>query len=409
MRSGSRGTFLGGVELRILHVTPSFYEAWAYGGIPRCSYELCLTLARLGEQVEVWTTDVFDAEHRIPLADRERVVGGIQIRCFANLSNRLAYHAQLYLPLRFLHHARRRLSDFDVVHIHSHRHLLEWIVSALASRRNLPTVFTGNGTVPAIERRVWVKRVIDLLGAHLPIQRAAACIAVSHAEVAHYRAVGVDQTRIAVIPNGVRVSDFEPLPARGEFRRRYGIGTAPLVVFVGKITPRKGLDLLLRAVARLPPATHLAVVGNFMMSDRGIRQLAEDLSLGDRVHFTGLLLGRDKLSAYVDADAVAYPSVDEIFGLVAAESLMCGTPVVVCEDSGCGEVVRAAGGGLLVPYGDIAALANALGSLLDGEHRREELVTRGRKYVAENFDWDDIGARTVAIYRKVTGASDAAA
>ena len=89
--------------------------------------------------------------------------------------------------------------------------------------------------------------------------------------------------------------------------------------------------------------------------------------------FPGLLLGDDRNAAYVDADVVAYPSTDEIFGLVAAEALMCGTPVVVCDDSGCGEVVRAAGGGRLVPYGDPAALAIALQALLDDPAERAPL------------------------------------
>ncbi len=385
--------------MRILHVTPSFYPAWAYGGIPRCVYELCRALMRLGDEVAVWTTDAFDAKRRIE--EREAFVEGIHVRRFRNLSNRLAYHRQLYLPPGILLAPWRDLVYFDLVHIHSHRHLLEALVGAAAARRRIPYVFTGNGTVPPIERYVLIKRTLDLIGARSILEHAAACIAVSEAEIPHYRAAGVDAARIRVIPNGIRLEEYATLPARGSFRRMLGLGDAPLVVFVGKITPRKGVDVLLRAMARLPANVQLVVAGNFMMPERPLRQLAADLGIAERVRFPGLLLGDERNAAYVDADVVAYPSTDEIFGLVAAEALMCETPVVVCDDSGCGEVVRAAQGGLLVPYGDAEALANALRTLIEDRARRDACAANGRRFVEQHLSWEQIAVQTRALYREV--------
>jgi len=386
--------------LRILHVSPSFYPAWAYGGIPRCAYELCRALVRQGDSVTVWTTDALDAARR--LAEPTAVVDGIDIRRFPNVSNRLAYHLQLYLPRGLARHARAHVGDFDVVHLHSHRHVLEAVVARSARRRGVPYVCTANGTAPPIERYVAIKHAVDLFGARDLLRRAAGCVAVSQAEVAHYRAAGVPDERITVIPNGIRPEDYEDLPPPGEFRHRYRIGAqARLVVFVGKITPRKGLDVLVRALARLAGNVELAVVGNFMMPEEPIRKLTRELGLEARVRFTGLLAGREKLGAYVDADVVAYPSVDEIFGLVPIEALMCGTPVVVCDDSGCGEIVAAAEGGLLVPYGDSERLAEAVRALLAEGDLRERCVTRGRRYVAEHLGWSRIAVQTRTLYGRL--------
>lgn len=388
--------------MRILHVSPSFYPAWAYGGIPRCAYEVCRSLVAGGDEVTVWTTDALDATSRCPTA--EETVDGIYIRRFRNLHNGLAYHRQLYLPLGILQAPWKDLAEFDIVHIHSHRHLLEALVGAAALRRRIPYVFTGNGTVPPIERYVLIKRGLDLLGADDILEHAAACVAVSEAEVPHYLRVGVERERIRVIPNGIRLAEFATVPPRGSFRGAFGLGDGPLIVFVGKITPRKGVDVLLRALARLPAAVRLVVAGNFMMPEAPIRAIVEELHLGDRVVFPGLLLGDDRNAAYADADVVAYPSTDEIFGLVAAEGLMCGAPVVVCDDSGCGEVVRAADGGRVVPYGDPAALAIALQALLDDPAERARCAARGRQYVTEHFGWDHIAAQTRALYREVLTA-----
>ena len=385
--------------MRILHVTPAFYPAWAYGGIPRCAYEVCRSLVAGGDEVTVWTTDAFDATRRCATAEER--VDGIFVRRFRNLNNGLAYHRQLYLPLGILKAPWQDLIEFDVVHIHSHRHLLEALVGAAALRRRIPYVFTGNGTVPPIERYVLIKRGLDLLGADDILEHAAACVAVSEAEVPHYLKVGVEAARVRIIPNGVRLDEFADLPPPGSFRRAFGLGDAPLIVFVGKITPRKGVDVLLRALARLPSNVRLVVAGNFMMPEAPIRAIVEELHLTDRVLFPGLLLGDDRNAAYADADVVAYPSTDEIFGLVAAEGLMCGTPVVVCDDSGCGEVVRAADGGRVVPYGDPAALAIALQALLNDPAERARCATTGKHYVETHFGWDQIAAETRALYVEV--------
>ncbi|HVO24138.1 MAG TPA: glycosyltransferase [Candidatus Margulisiibacteriota bacterium] len=385
--------------MRVLHVAPSFYPAWAYGGIPRCAYELCRELVRLGVEVTAWTTDACDATSRVP--ERAASVDGITIRRFPNASNWLAYHRQLYLPRGLASWARRQVDAFDLVHLHSHRHLLQPLVANPARAAGVPYVFTGNGTVPPIERYLSVKRLVDVLGARAFLHDAAACIAVSQAETAHYRAAGVRAERVTVIPNGIRLDEFATLPARGAFRQRYQFGDVPLVVFVGKITPRKGVDVLLRALSTLPPDVHLAVVGNFMMPAAPIHQLVERLSLGTRVRFVGLLSGPDKLSAYVDADVTAYPSADEIFGLVPFESLMCGTPAVVCDDSGCGEWTRAAGGGLVVPYGEAPALAAALLRLLQNRAERDSLVSSGQRYIRANLSWEHVARQTLALYESL--------
>src|SRR5437879_1231201 len=100
--------------MRILHVTPSFYPAWAYGGIPRGAYEVCRALVQSGSEVEVWTTDAFDATHRV--TEPTGVIDGIQVRYFRNLSNSLAYHRQLYLPLGLRAHAAAHTREFDLIH-----------------------------------------------------------------------------------------------------------------------------------------------------------------------------------------------------------------------------------------------------------------------------------------------------
>ena len=121
-------------------------------------------------------------------------------------------------------------------------------------------------------------------------------------------------------------------------------GPARHVLYLGQLLERKQVDVLVRAMSLLPEATQLEIAGNDGGCGPALRELVDRLGLGSRVRFRGLLRGGERLAALAAADVVAYAGRDEVFGLVALESLLCGTPVVVANDCGCGEVVAGVGG-----------------------------------------------------------------
>ena len=143
-------------------------------------------------------------------------------------------------------------------------------------------------------------------------------------------------------------------PDAARFRARARLGDAPLVLFLGKLTPRKGVEDLIRAFGRLDAPGRASSSSPVTTWARARRRRAGEQPRPRRPASsgTGLLRGTERLDALAAADVVVYPSRDEIFGLVPLEALLCGTPVVVCGDSGCGEVIGKVGGGLIVPPGD---------------------------------------------------------
>lgn len=368
--------------MRILHVSPYFSDAWAYGGIARLTGTLARGLARRGHQVTVCTTDVCDESSRLKTGE-SRTGDGVTVHVFANMSNRLAYRLQLFLPFglnRFLHdHAK----DFDVAHLHACRNLPGAIAARQLDRAGVPYVLAPNGTAPVIERRKVAKRVFDMVAGRRLMRNAARVLAVSGAEQRQLHDLGVDPATVRVVPNPIDLDEFARPIARGRFRSRFGLPAGRLVMFLGKITSRKRIDVLARAFARLPRSdTWLVVAGNEMGGASQLRSLLQSLGIADKTIFTGLLRANDRLEALADADVVVYPSQHEIFGLVPLEALLSGTPVIVADDSGCAEVVRAVGGGLVTPVGDVDALAAAMGRVLDegaaGRARASEAAARVR-------------------------------
>jgi glycosyltransferase involved in cell wall biosynthesis len=401
--------------LRILHVTPYSGDAWAYGGIPRLAATLARDLARRGHAVTVATTDVCDATSRLRAgASSGRRFGawppaktgdGVVVRVFPNFSNQLAYHWQFFTPIGFRRFMRRHAGDFDVAHVHACRNLPGEIAARHLSAAGVPFVLAPNGTAPLLERRQLAKRAFDALTGQRGLRRATRVLAVSEAERAQLHALDVPAASIALVPNPIDLDEFASPIQTGRLRIRCALRAGPIVLFLGKLTPRKRVELLVEAFARLERSdATLVIAGNDMGSLASIRAAVASHGLEARVCVTGLLRGHERLEALADADVVVYPSQDEIFGLVPLESLLAGTSVVVGDDSGAGEVIRATGGGQVVRAGDATALAAAINLVIsDPDRWRAEAATAAIR-VRELYGNDTVCDRLVELYRAILSA-----
>ena len=384
----------------MLHVVPYYEDAWAYGGIPRATSALAAALSARGHAVTVVTTDACEAGRRCRrgIADRD----GVTVGTFPNLSNTLAYHLQLFAPIGLGTWLQRHARQFDVAHLHACRHLPGALAARALARAGVPWVLTPHGPAPLIERRRAAKRLFDRIVGRRALRDAAAIVAATEAERDELIREGIDRERLHVVPPPVDLDPFATPIARGRARAALAVGTAPLVVYLGKLTPRKRLDVLVEAFGRLRHAgAKLVIAGNDMGAGRAIARDVTRRGLGDRTRFTGLLTGRARLELLADADVVAYASEREIFGLVPLESLLAGSPVVVANDSGAGEVVTGVGGGLVVPPGAADALATALDAILADGVRWRAAARDASERVRQRYAPDRVARETTRLYESL--------
>lgn len=251
--------------------------------------------------------------------------------------------------------ARRAARPADVVHAH-------WLPTVLpAAFAGRPLVVTLHGSDMALARRA---RALAgrLLG------RAAVVIAVSESLAAEARELGARDVR--VIPNGVDV----PAAVGAE-------ADPPEVLFVGRLSPEKGIEDLVAAADGL----NLVVVGDGPLRDRVPAAL-------------GFLPGEEVARRYERAAVVACPSLREGFGLACAEAMAHGRPVVASAVGGLRELVADGETGLLVPPGDRAALGEAVRALLADPERRRRMGAAGRERIAALCGWERVVDDTVAAY-----------
>ena len=386
--------------MHILQVTPYYPPAYAYGGIPRIVHGLSNALHKLQHRVSVLTTDVCDADRRV---DRTiyRNEAGVHVWSVPNVSNRLAFKQQLYLPLldQPYFDEIERTAPIDIIHLHGHRHLLNNLVLRWAKKKGIPYVFTANGTLRRHEQKVRTKWLWDkVISGSIPF-KADACIAVSNADRNIHQKWGISPDRIHTIPNGLALDEFSNMPRKNHFKESLNIHTqAPLVVYLGRISPRKGVDILIQSFQILEhTGAHLVIAG----SDMGGLKKAKELAHQRRqIHFVDTIKGEERLALLHDADVLVYPSQREIFGLVPFEGLMMNTPVVVSDDCGCGEIIQQANAGKVVPYGDVKQLAQEIDELLSTPSLGRAMVERGRSYIQKHFAFDVVAQQHVDLYQK---------
>jgi D-inositol-3-phosphate glycosyltransferase len=226
---------------------------------------------------------------------------------------------------------------------------------------------------------------------------------------------GADARKISVIPPGVDLSRFEPMPIEAA---RVAIGFTPrcrVILFVGRIEPLKGIDSLLRAIAILREQTpqalehvHVAIIGGDPNAEQvdaemlRLQTIHRELDLRRLVTFLGAKDQEILPSYYAAADMVIMPSHYESFGMVGLEAMAMGTPVIASRVGGLVHLVQDGLNGYLVPPRTPEALAERILHLLTDEAHRQQLGIQAQHY-AQQFSWSQIVDRMLAVYEEVTG------
>jgi glycosyltransferase involved in cell wall biosynthesis len=383
-----------------------YYEpAWGYGGPPRMVFDVARTLAARGHEVTVVTTDALDDKERI--VRREEISHGVHIVRFRNLSNRVAYHLKIFLPLGLRAWLKQHVPLFDVVHLFDARTLLNGFAAEAAVEHCVPFFASVWGSLPRGDGwRALIKDQYDRSFGPTHYTKATGLLAQNDHEAALYVEYGGPKERVKIWPLGVDPKDFEELPQRGVLRARLGIAPdAQVVSFVGRISELKGLEPLLRAFAdarRRAPRAELVVVGRDDGYLERMLALATELGVREHLHFVGPLYGRDVLPAYVDCDLFAItPTHFEETSLASLSACAVGRPVLINDRCGIPwlEEYQA---GVCVPH-SVEALSSALSQLLGDPARLAEMGKNALRMVQERFLLPRIVDQVEALYRDAAG------
>jgi glycosyltransferase involved in cell wall biosynthesis len=385
--------------MKVLHVIPSLGPL--RGGPSFVLRNLAAGLVDRGIETHVVTTDD-NGRERLKMPLNEVVVDqGVKYRYF----ERQLRPYTCSLPLaRWLW---KNTSSFDLVHIHAVFTFPSTAAAWSARARGVPYIVRPLGVLNQWglqNRRRWAKKLSFRL-----VERGI----FEHAELIHYTS---DQERIEaeqagahassiIIANPVDLKSIERQRHAGAFRARYpALKDRKLVVFLSRISPKKGLDLLVTAFSRLhqqiPEA--LLVIAGAGDTDliQKIKQRVSDARLSDHVFWPGFVEGDEKAAVLADADVFVLPSHSENFGVAVVEALSYGVPVIVSDQVGIHREISSHRAGLVVPC-ESSALADALLEILSKPALRTELASNGAKLANTQFSREGILDAMVATYGRI--------
>lgn len=381
------------------------------GGPPIQLVNSSAPLAAHGVELTVYTTDSARPASAKPferLESRDELPPGHEscdIRVFpTGHPHRFAFSAALLRELG------RTVRQFDLVRIHS-LYLFPSLAAGVQCRRHgVPYVVLPHGTYDPVIRQggrarkeaqdvLWQRRLL----------RGAALLHFTTEDEAKLAFQVIDEHPYAVVANGVDFERFSRVSGGAAFRERHlGGHRGPVVVMTGRISHKKGIDLLVRALAQLsarPHDVHLAIVGpdDEGLTD-GLRTLARESGVERRVHFVGALYAAE-LDAAIDAAEVwALPSRGENFGNAVVEALAAGKAVLTSTAVNIAADLEAAGAAMVVPP-EVEAVRDGLERLLGDDALRQRFADRGQRH-ARRYDQDEVAGALATMFEEVVGSAE---
>jgi len=366
--------------------------------------DLCADLVRRGHRVSLVTTDL-DGRSRLRESDVRRAFGPeVDASVCRTTWPRNYGFAPALVP-----RLRARVPRADVVHVHGVYQFHSLVACSIARRYSIPYVMHVHGALTPYHRsqKGWKKRPYEALVERRNLVRAEAVIVMTQAERESF-AAWLPNARTVVVPPAIDSSLFRAGDVRtGVLDRLPEIADRrALITFLGRLTKKKRLDVLLdafRRVAGSHPGSHLVVAGP---DDEGIGEhLTKDarrLGIKGRISLIGLVTGDAKRELLRASRIVALPSEDESFAVAIAEAMAAGTPVVVTREVGLADDVLREGTGKVVARGG-AEFASAIACLLSDDAAWSNMAARGRRFAEQSFTGDAVIAKLEGVYRDVCG------
>ncbi len=379
--------------MKILHVVPTYLPAVRYGGPIVSVHGLCVALNALGHEVHVITTNVDGGGNsKVPLFQSVDV-DGVKVWYFpSRILRRLYWSPSMKKALLQV------VPSFDVVHIHSIFLWPTWAAARVAERSGIPYVVSPRGmlvkdlirTKSRILKSIWAKFI-----ERRTLASASAVHVTANKELEELRRFDFDLPVVWTVPNGVDGPGGHSLKRADDFPN-----LEQFVLFLGRISWKKGLDRLIKAWKNVPDII-LLIAGNDEESYQSeLERLATKTGVAERIRFVGMVQGDSKWGLFRDAELFILPSYSENFGISALEAMFMGCPVVVTPEVGLAEAIAESDAGLVVA-GDPNSLGRAIRKLLSDPDRRQKMGTNGRRLASTRYTWKRVAGQMAREYETI--------
>lgn len=387
--------------MKILFVTPYFVPAWSYGGPVKVVFDLARYLQQEGHQVTVVTTDVLDRTHRHP--EHQATIEGVRVIYFRNLSNRLAFRFNAYVPLGFSGWCRKYLADYEVIHCHDFFTWQNVVIAQQAPNLHRPFFVQPHG---ALNLTRMSGRLTFLKHAFLRLFRGvlseAKKILVS-TEIEKQEAIADVNPNLVpktvVVPNGIPLGQLTYAHPDSPIRAEFGLAKDELfIIYFGRWQYIKGIDLSLKGLAmitRLP--WKFIIIGRDDGMRRQLQKIVVEHHLENRVQFVDSVFGDRMTDIMRAADVFLFTSRSEGLPMAALDACAAQLPSILSPECNVPEIGEQ-GAGIVLEKNTPENIAAAVTALSTSPKRRAEMRRRCHQVIRTTFNLELIAKQLLTLY-----------
>ncbi len=379
--------------MKILQVLPYFNPK--KGGDVKVCTNLSRELVKRGHDVTILTTDS-ELDNDYVTSVKNQGINVILMNSKFNISN------FIYSP-NIGEWLEKNIRKFDIVHLHTYRAYQNNIICKYSIKFKIPYIVQAHGSVLPFFQKQLLKQIYDKLWGHKILNNASTVIALNEMEKEQYKKMGIHESKIEIVYNGIDLSILDNLPEKGKFRQKYLIHqNEKVILYLGRIHKIKGIDLLLDAFSDILKELHdvrLVIVGPDDGFLETIEKHGKNLIQTKDVLIIGPLYNVEKWESYIDADVYVLPSFYETFPNTVIEACASSTPVVLTDRCGISDIIRKNNLGFVVEY-DKDSLTNTLIKLLKNDKLRKKLSNNCTEIIKKEFDLNNIINQFEELYQR---------
>ncbi|MBI5401663.1 glycosyltransferase [Candidatus Wolfebacteria bacterium] len=389
--------------MKILHITPTYFPAIRYGGPIKSVHELNKWLVKKGVEVIVYTTNA-DGPSVLDVPVNQPVdVDGVKVFYFKNFFSRWFYSFKMHQAIA------KNVKNFDIVHITGVFLAISTLGAHYARKYKKPYVISPRGVLmkEPLKRKAFKKRFYLSLVEKNNLAKASAIHFTAELEREEYIKENLPLKNSILVPNCFDSSEFDEAVAPGYLRQKFKIpADKKIILFLSRLSWKKGFDTLIPAFAEVvkkePKAVLVIAGGDDEEYKKEIDKFIEKNGVKNKVIFTGLVRGKDKIAAYQDSDVFVLPSYSENFGNVVFEALYFGLPVVITKNVAVYPEIERVGGGIVINK-NIKELSSTILKILENKEFGRKLGEAGRKMVIGEFSPKGVADKLFNEYQKLAG------
>ena len=388
--------------MKVLHVISNFSES--YAGMAIACRELAENQVKIGIHSTVITSDLDYPSGKIKKIINQRIIENeVNVIYCSVLVKSFVFSFKLLAKIK------EEVKNADIVHIHGLYRFPQTFASFYSKLIGKPYIISPHGSLnPKVynkKQRIIFRRIYQkfIESKNLKYSSKIHFTAIDEKENANFL---IPPNKGIVIPNGIEINNYKSLPEKGFFKNEFHIKTNLFkILFLGRISKIKGLDLLLPSIAQVVkkiPNTILLIVGpDYENYKKELELIIKSLKIESNVKFVGKLNRNEINKAYVDSDLFVLPSYSENFGLTIVESLACGCPVIISKNVNISNEINKNELGKVVNLDPNEITKEIINFYYKSDSEKKELKQKIRDFTLEYYNWDKSALAFENLYRQL--------